>query len=119
MPVLLLLPLIFGVTWALFVTEGNILYELSTFADNWIFPASLASWILAGLLLTPVLQRRAKPEAAWARFANPLRVPGVKPRSVLFAIDHAPEDGQYAKDLPGPGTLGTGCRLMNPKQYSC
>jgi len=33
------------------------------------------------------------------RFANPLRLDSTKPRSIAFAIDHAPEDEQYATDL--------------------
>jgi hypothetical protein len=99
LPALLLLPLILAVTSAIFITEGNILNELGRFMGTWSVPASLASWTLAGALLTPAMQRRAKPEAARVRFANPLRVGGVKPRPVQFTIEHAAEDSQYAKDL--------------------
>jgi hypothetical protein len=45
------------------------------------------------------MQRRALPEAARVRFANPLVIEIKQPRSVVFAIDHAPEDGRYADDL--------------------
>jgi hypothetical protein len=46
------------------------------------------------------MQRRATPEATRVRYANPLIVDKrQKPRSVLFTIDHAPEDGRYADDL--------------------
>jgi hypothetical protein len=98
-PALLLLPLFFVVTWGFFIAEGNIFFKLENFANNWFIPSSLASWTLAILLLTPPMQRRAKPEAARVRFANPQRLDGTKPRSIAFAIDHAPEDGQYAADL--------------------
>jgi hypothetical protein len=98
-PALLLLPLFFVVTWGFFITEGNIFFKLENFANNWFIPSSLASWTLAFLLLTPPMQRRAKPEAARVRFANPQRLDGTKPRSIAFAIDYAPEDSQYAVDL--------------------
>jgi len=98
-PALLLLPLIFIVTWAMFIAEGSIFFELENFANTWFIPSSLASWLLAVLLLSPAMQRRAKPEAARVRFANPLRLDSTKPRSIAFAIDHAPEDAQYAADL--------------------
>jgi hypothetical protein len=64
------------------------------------FPLSLAAgWLLAGLLLTPDMQRRGLPQAARLRFANPLTVTQQAKRPVRFAIDHAPEDGRYAEDL--------------------
>ncbi len=98
-PTLALLPVLCWFTWAIFIAEGNIFFWLGRFADNWLIPTTLASWILAGLLLTPAMQRRAKPEAARVRFANPLRVQTTNPRPVLFAIDHAHQDSQYAADL--------------------
>ena len=98
-PALLLLPFFFVVTWGFFIAEGNIFFELENFANSWFIPASLAGWLLAVILLSPAMQRRAKPEAARVRFANPLRLDNTKPRSIAFAIDHAPEDAQYAADL--------------------
>ncbi|MBK9604474.1 MAG: toll/interleukin-1 receptor domain-containing protein [Anaerolineales bacterium] len=56
--------------------------------------------VLLVILFTESMQRRATPEAAQVRFANRLIVDKrQKPRSVLFTIDHAPEDGRYADDL--------------------
>jgi hypothetical protein len=60
---------------------------------------SVASWLLAVLLLSPAMQRRGFPEAAWDRFPNPLSLPATIPRPVMFAIDHAPEDARYAEEL--------------------
>jgi hypothetical protein len=98
-PALALLPLFFVATWGFFIAEGNIFFWLEEFSYTWFFPASLASWSLALLLLTPAMQRRAKPEAARVRFANPQRLESLKPRSIAFVVDHAPEDGQYALHL--------------------
>jgi hypothetical protein len=98
-PALLLLPLFLIFTSAIFFQKGSILFGLQNFTDAWLVPATLASWALLVLLLTPVMQRRALPEAARVRFANPLAIEIKKPRSVVFTIDHALEDGRYADDL--------------------
>jgi hypothetical protein len=99
-PTLLILPLVYWLTsWMMFSSTSSIFYAYRGFALNW-FPLSLlAGWLLAGLLLTPDMQRRGLPEAARLRFANPLAVDNQTPLPVLFAIDHAPEDGRYAEDL--------------------
>jgi hypothetical protein len=98
-PALLFLPVFIFFTSIVFFDQGNILYNLNNFSDAWEFPTAMASWALLWLLFTPVMQRRAVPEAARVRFANPLSVDVKQPRSVVFAIDHAPEDGRYAEDL--------------------
>ena len=56
-------------------------------------------WLMLLLLISPAMQRRARPEAAFTRFANPLSTKGITPTSVSFFIDHASEDGKYAEDL--------------------
>ena len=99
-PMLVLLPFIFAMTDILFFfSQDTVFYSLSKYVDPWFIPASLISWTLAILLLTPVMQRRAKPEGARVRFANPLVVDVKSPRSVVFAIEHALEDERYANDL--------------------
>jgi hypothetical protein len=99
-PALLLLPVIFMFTYVAFFFDTNsVFHPIMKFADNWSVTAGMASWALAGLLMTPVMQRRAMPEAARTRFANPLVIQVKQPRSVSFVIDHAPEDGRYADDL--------------------
>lgn len=98
-PTLVLLPLIFAATYIIFIFESPLFSWLENFVYSWFVPASLASWLLAIILLSPAMQRRAKPEAARVRFANPLRLDGTKPRPIAFAVDHAPEDAQYAEDL--------------------
>ena len=97
-PILLILPL-FTTFSAIFFAEGGILNGLSFFYNASLYPTFFISWCLVGLLFTPVLQRRALPQAARVRFANPLMVNVQIPHSVTFAIDHAPEDGRYAEDL--------------------
>lgn len=99
-PTLLVLPLVYWLSsWMMFSSSTSIFYEYRGFAFTW-FPVSLlAGWLLAGLLLSPDMQRRGLPEAARLRFANPLMVDHQALRPVLFAIDHAPEDGRYAEDL--------------------
>ncbi len=99
-PTLLVLPLVYWLAWwMMFSSTASVFYLYRGFALTW-FPLSLlAGWLLAGLLLTPDMQRRGLPEAARLRFANPLRVDNHTPRTVIFAIDHAPEDGRYAQDL--------------------
>jgi hypothetical protein len=83
----------------MFSSASSIFYGYRGFALTW-FPLSLvAGWLLAGLLVTPDMQRRGLPEAARVRFADPL-VPDNQPvRSVRFSIDHAPEDSRYAEGL--------------------
>ena len=99
-PILLVLPLVYLLSWwMMFSNPTSIFFGLRGFALTW-FPLSLvAGWSLAGLLLTPEMQRRGMPEAARLRFANPLMVGGQAPRPVRFAIDHAPEDSRYADGL--------------------
>jgi hypothetical protein len=111
-PALFFLPVFIFFTSMVFFDQGNILYSLNNFSDAWEFPTVLASWALLWLLFTPVMQRRAVPEAARVRFANPLVVDVKQPRSVVFAIDHAPEDGRYAEDLRR-GLEQYGHRLVN------
>lgn len=99
-PTLLVLPFVYWLSWwMMFTSSSSIFYEYRGFAMTW-FPLSLAAgWILAGLLLSPDMQRRGMPEAARLRFANPLLVDHQTTPPVAFAIDHAPEDGRYAERL--------------------
>lgn len=99
-PTLLVLPFVYWLSWwMMFSTPTSIFFGARGFALTW-FPLSLVSgWLLAGLLLTPDMQRRGKPEAARLRFADPLMVEDQTPRSVRFVIDHAPEDIRYADGL--------------------
>jgi hypothetical protein len=99
-PTLLVLPFVYWLTWwMMFSTPTSIFFGARGFAATW-FPLSLlAGWLLAGLLLTPDMQRRGMPEAARLRFADPLLVDNPSPRPVRFAIDHAPEDVRYANRL--------------------
>ncbi len=99
-PTLLVLPLVYWLAWwMMFSSTASVFYLYRGFALTWFPLSMLAGWLLAGLLLTPDMQRRGLPEAARLRFANPLRVDNHTPRTVVFAIDHAPEDGRYAEDL--------------------
>lgn len=98
-PVLLLHPLMYLVSLTLTFVNPAILAGAQGILPFWFVPTTLASWILAGLLLTPAMQRRGFPEAAWVRFADPLVIAVRKPGSVVFAIDHAPEDARYAEEL--------------------
>ncbi|HNB40687.1 MAG TPA: toll/interleukin-1 receptor domain-containing protein [Anaerolineales bacterium] len=90
---------IISVNW--FFEEGSALSFLRDIINlDWLpVVGVLAGWLLVGLLLTPVMQRRATPVAARVRFANPLVADIKKPQPVVFAIDHAPEDGRYANAL--------------------
>jgi TIR domain len=99
-PTLLVLPLVYWLSWwMMFSTPTSIFWGVRGFALTW-FPLSLvAGWLLAGLLLTPDMQRRGLPEAARLRFANPLMVNRQTLRPILFAIDHASEDLRYADRL--------------------
>ena len=100
LPTLLVLPFIYWLSWwMMFTSTASIFYGYRDFAMTW-FPLSLlAGWLLAGLLLTPEMQRRGLPQAARLRFANPLIVDHPVTRPVRFGIDHAPQDGRYAEDL--------------------
>ena len=100
LPTLFLLPLIYWLSWwMMFSSSSSIFYEARGFAQTW-FPLSLlAGWLLAGLLLTPAMQRRGLPEAARIRFADPLPLDRQTSRPVSFAIDHAPQDERYAEGL--------------------
>jgi hypothetical protein len=99
-PTLLALPFVYWLSWwMMFSTPTSIFFGARGFALTW-FPLSLlAGWLLAGLLFTPDMQRRGRPEAARLRFADALMVDNRAPRPVRFAIDHAPEDMPYADGL--------------------
>jgi hypothetical protein len=99
-PLLLILPPVYWLSWWLmFTSRTSIFYEYRGFVGGW-FPLSLLSGlVLAGLLLTPAMQRRGLPQAARMRFANPLMPVGEAPRPVRFSIDHALEDGRYVEEL--------------------
>ena len=115
-PTLLVLPFLYGLSWwMMFSNPTSIFYVYRGFALTW-FPLSLvAGWLLAGLLLTPDMQRRGLPEAARLRFANPLRLDGQVPRPVLFAIDHAPEDVHYTEGLR-QALEENGHRMADPEE---
>jgi hypothetical protein len=98
-PALLLLPLFFVYSVSTLKAEGNILNLLPEFFYTVGGIASFFGWVLAALLLTPAMQRRARPEAARIRFTNRNKAKPIELRSVKFLIDHAPEDGRYAEDL--------------------
>ena len=100
LPTLLVLPLVYWLSWwMMFSSDSSIFYGYRGFAAAW-FPLSLVSgWLLAGLLLTPDMQRRGLPEAARLRFADPLVLENKPPQPVDFVIDHAPQDGRYAEGL--------------------
>ena len=95
-PLLAIFPFIVYSTWFIFSDPKNILGFLTVFFDKWGWVAAIASWSLLGLLMSSGMQLRMRPEAARVRFANPLVPDKQKPRSVLFAIDHAAEDERYA-----------------------
>ncbi len=99
-PTLLVLPFIYWLSWwMMFTSTSSIFYGFRGFAMTW-FPLSLAAgWLLAGLLLTPEMQRRGFPQAARLRFANPLTVDNKITRPVQFTVEHSPEDGRYGEDL--------------------
>jgi hypothetical protein len=99
-PTLLLLPFVYWLSWwMMFTAPTSIFYEFRGFAQTWFPPSLVAGWLLAGLLLTPDMQRRGLPEAARLRFANPLPVEDQTPRPVRFVIDGAREDGRYAEGV--------------------
>ncbi len=96
-----LFPLFQVVSITSFFEEGSILSFLRDYINlDWLpMVGILAGWVLVGVLLTPVMQRRATPVAARVRFANPLVADIKNPQPVVFLIDHAPEDGRYAAAL--------------------
>ena len=115
-PTLLVLPLLYALSWwMMFSNPASIFYVYRGFALTW-FPLSLvAGWLLAGLLLTPDMQRRGFPEAARLRFANPLRLDGQATRPILFAMEYAPEDVRYTEGLRE--TLEeNGHRMVKPEE---
>lgn len=98
-PLLTVFPIILFFIWTLFSEPGNVLNFMAVFVEKWGWLATIASWSLLGLFMLSGMQLRMRPEAAQVRFANPLVPDKQKPRSVLFAIDHAPEDGRYATHM--------------------
>lgn len=114
-PLLFLMPAL-SLLSASLARPGNITYiilgESAGNAGLFVL-ASVTSWVLLALLLTPEMQRRATPTAARVRFANPLVLDVTSPRPVVFAIDYAPEDVRYAKDLRS-GLERHGHRLAAP-----
>jgi hypothetical protein len=95
-PLLTVLPIILFSIYAVFAEPGDVLGFIAVFISKWGWIATIASWSLLGLLMSAGMQLRMRPEAARVRFANPLVPDKQKPRSVLFAIDHALEDERYA-----------------------
>jgi hypothetical protein len=100
-PALVFMPVFWLFTAVILVSEGNILSVLGNLStDTWILLTPLFSWILAGLLFTRAMQRRARPEAALVRFARkPVQTGGEGSDRVPFAIECAPEDVRYAEEL--------------------
>jgi hypothetical protein len=103
MPALLFMPVFWLFTVAALANEGSILSALNANEDataGWFVLSLLASWLLLGLLLTPAIQRRARPEAARVRFARKSTPSGAEgEESVPFVIECAPEDMRYADEL--------------------
>jgi hypothetical protein len=97
MPLLAILPFILYFTWYLYSVPGSINEFIGVFARKWGWVAAFANWSLLGLFISSGMQLRMRPEAARVRFANPLVPDKQMPRSVLFTIDHAAEDGRYAE----------------------
>jgi hypothetical protein len=101
LPALIFMPVFWFLTAAAFGNEGNILSSLGgDAAIGWLFLATLTSWSLLGLLLTPAIQRRARPEAARIHFASkPAPVDDQGSGSVPFTIEYSAEDVRYADEL--------------------
>lgn len=95
------MPVFWVFTAVILMSEGSILSVLGNLSsDIWILLTPLFSWILAGLLFTRAIQRRARPEAAVVRFAR--KRGGTDDQgsgSVPFVIECAPEDVRYADEL--------------------
>jgi hypothetical protein len=99
-PTLFLMPVFFAFSDALLRAEGNIFYLLPDFVFTLGGIAAVLAWVLLGLLISPAMRLRARPEAVPARVVNRTKISEeVKLRSIRFFIDHAPEDGRYANDL--------------------
>ncbi|MBP8164716.1 MAG: toll/interleukin-1 receptor domain-containing protein [Anaerolineales bacterium] len=100
-PALLLLPFFIFFSAVMLFQEGGLFFFMESYINSLTFfvISVLFGWPLVLLLVTPVMQRRARPEAAFTYFVNPKRMEDVQPRSVKFYIDHALEDGRYAEDL--------------------
>jgi hypothetical protein len=100
-PALLFMPVFWIFTAVILTSEGNLLYSISSISDsNWLVLTPLFSWLLAGLLFTRAMQRRALPEAAVVRFARkPVETGIADSGSVPFVIECAPEDVRYADEL--------------------
>lgn len=100
-PALIFMPVFWLFTVIMLTTEGNILSAASSLSESaWILLTPLCSWLLAGLLYTRAIQRRALPEAAVVRFARkPPEIGSTGSGSVPFVIDCAPEDVRYADEL--------------------
>jgi hypothetical protein len=99
-PTLFMMPIFFVFSASILRSEGNIFYLLPQFVFTFGAIAAILSWVLLVLLLTPAIRLRARPEAVPARAVNRTKiVEEVKHKSVKFFIDHAPEDGKYAKVL--------------------
>jgi hypothetical protein len=100
-PALIFMPVFWLFTTVALMSDGNILSFLGNFSnDTWFLLTPLLSWIVAGLLFTRAMQRRAYPEAALVRFARKsTRVGDTGSERVPFAIEYAPEDVRYADEL--------------------
>ena len=99
-PTLLLLPFIYWISWwMMFTSPTSVFYEYREAVTTWSTLSLIAAWLLAGLLLSPDMQRRGLPQAARLRFANPLAVEGPAPRPVRFAIDGALQDARYVEGV--------------------
>lgn len=98
-PTLLLMPLFYVITIFFIRDEGNILFLLPDIIFTLGF-ATVLSWVLLVLLVTPGMRRRARPEAVPARVVNrSIAHEYVQTNPLKFYIDHAPEDWRYANDL--------------------
>jgi hypothetical protein len=99
-----LLLLILPFLWFFYRSEYNnaysVLYFFNWFAEhNFQYFLLLGSLALWGVLNLPEMQRRARPIAARAHLARAISLDEIPPRSVIFKVDHAPEDGRYAEEL--------------------
>jgi hypothetical protein len=99
-PLLLVLPLIntFPSQWATPSQVSSFVNFLTDFSESVHIPLWIISWLLLIILHLPVMQRLGHPAAALVRFSKVLNIkrPEETPRTVLFAIDSAPEDKPYA-----------------------
>jgi hypothetical protein len=95
------MPVFWLFTAVILTSEGNLLSSVSSISDSsWLVLTPLFSWLLAVLLFTRAMQRRALPEAAVVRFTRkPPETGSAGSGSVPFEIDCAPEDVRYADEL--------------------